>query len=247
MKNQLKTKFIFLLGSIILTGFNSFEKEYSILQEADSYYLKNEFQNAIQVYESLLEMNLHSPSIYFNLGNAYFQINELGKSRWAYETGLVYFPRSEELKFNLDMLKKTLTNDIDIESNRFNNFLKMITLNELIDFICFLLLLLTIFIGLKKSRKINDIFYPNSIIIFSIFIVIFIISFKITMSRELQGVVITNQPEVFSDLKNKIIDKNIVLFDGNKVSIINHKQNFYEISLIDGRKGWINKNQLRNL
>jgi len=67
------------------------------------------------------------------------------------------------------------------------------------------------------------------------------------MSRELQGVVITNQPEVFSDLKNKIIDKNIVLFDGNKVSIINHKQNFYEISLIDGRKGWINKNQLRNL
>ncbi len=247
MKNQLKTKILLFFGVCTLFGFNSNSIENDMIQKAESYYVKGEFQNSIVVYERILEMNLHSPSIYFNLGNAYFQINELGNSRWAYETGLIYFPRSSELRSNFETLKKTITNDIAIDSNTFNRILKMVTLNELINSICVLLFLLTILFILRKYRKINDIFYPNSIIIFSLFFLTFIIILKVILSKEFQGIVIANQPEVFIELENKIIDNNIVLFDGNKVSIINQKKNFYEISLIDGRKGWINKNQLRNL
>ena len=52
--------------------------------QADSAYIEKEYAQACEIYESLLQKG-ESGEIYYNLGNAYFKQNQLGRAILNYE------------------------------------------------------------------------------------------------------------------------------------------------------------------
>ena len=64
--------------------------------------------------------------LYFNLGNAYFNLEDYGNARWAYEMALDLSPRDEDIVYNLDnssIVNESFNNNVtektSIVSSRF--------------------------------------------------------------------------------------------------------------------------------
>ena len=72
--------------------------------QADSAYINKDYAQAIEIYESLLQDG-ESGEIYYNLGNAYFKQDELGRAILNYERALLLQPGNADVSANLDIAR----------------------------------------------------------------------------------------------------------------------------------------------
>jgi tetratricopeptide (TPR) repeat protein len=79
-------------------------------QEANNDYKNGNFAQATQKYEALLKQNKVSPELYYNLGNAYFKQNQLGKSILNYERALLYGANAD-VAYNLNLVRDKVQNE----------------------------------------------------------------------------------------------------------------------------------------
>jgi tetratricopeptide (TPR) repeat protein len=72
--------------------------------EADSAYVHDEYQKAIDGYETLLKKGV-SAELYYNLGNAYYRTENITKAVLNYERALLLSPSDPDIRFNLQMAR----------------------------------------------------------------------------------------------------------------------------------------------
>jgi len=48
--------------------------------EANNLYNDSKYEQSIQVYLQILDSGVHSPELYFNIGNAYYRLNDIANS-----------------------------------------------------------------------------------------------------------------------------------------------------------------------
>ena len=82
-------------------------------KEANSLYQSGKFKDAVKIYEDLVKSGRKTEAVYFNLGNAYFRAGQKGKALIAYQRAIRIAPRDEDLKWNLRILRSTLTDHVD--------------------------------------------------------------------------------------------------------------------------------------
>ncbi len=81
MKSIPNILFSILLLLISTIGFASTDLQ----AKAEKAYSNKDYKQAITCYESILKEGLSSYKLYYNLGNAYYKNNELGKAIYNYE------------------------------------------------------------------------------------------------------------------------------------------------------------------
>src|SRR5690606_30727253 len=86
---------------------NTFDK-------ANELYQKENFQEAIKLYQQLIEEKNNSPELYFNLANAYFQTKSNTEAVYYYEKALKLSPDDKSIETNLNCARKKLEDDITI-------------------------------------------------------------------------------------------------------------------------------------
>lgn len=74
---------------------------------ADSAYLNQQYDTAIQQYEHVLSEGPNS-TVYYNLGNAYYQSGDTVMAILNYERALYLDPFNEDAKFNLNICQNRL-------------------------------------------------------------------------------------------------------------------------------------------
>jgi tetratricopeptide (TPR) repeat protein len=84
-----------------------------ILFEANQAYKEGRFQNAVEGYLRLIEDGLENGHIYYNLGNAFFRLEDLGKAILFYERARLFIPRDADLNFNLSYARDQALDVID--------------------------------------------------------------------------------------------------------------------------------------
>lgn len=72
---------------------------------ANQAYRKGHYQKAADGYKKLILQGLASGDLYFNLGNAYFRMNQLGPAIVNFERARLLMPRDADLRFNLGYAK----------------------------------------------------------------------------------------------------------------------------------------------
>lgn len=68
---------------------------------ANQAYKEGLFQEAIHGYEHLIRSGHENGHIFYNLGNAYFRMSQLGRAILNYERARLLIPRDADLNFNL--------------------------------------------------------------------------------------------------------------------------------------------------
>ena len=69
-----------------------------VFEEANGLYNDGKYSEAIEKYEEILNSNVHSAELYFNLANANYKLNNIAPSVYYYEKALLLEPNDEEIK-----------------------------------------------------------------------------------------------------------------------------------------------------
>ena len=73
----------------------------ALFNRATDAYNDGDYPKAIEYYTGILENGQHSAELYFNLGNAYYKLNQIAPSIYNYEKALLLSPNDPEIKNNL--------------------------------------------------------------------------------------------------------------------------------------------------
>lgn len=74
---------------------------------ANTAYEAGRFDEAVTLYESLLEGGYENGHLHYNLGNAYLRNGELGRAIASYRRSLVFLPRDQDVRANLEFARKS--------------------------------------------------------------------------------------------------------------------------------------------
>ena len=96
------------------------EKANSMFEQAvtgqDEQAMQGYYQQAIDAYEQLVTAGVRNAKLYYNLGNAYFRINDLGRAILQYRRGLQLEPGNRRLQANLQYALSRRLDQIEVKA-----------------------------------------------------------------------------------------------------------------------------------
>ena len=242
----------FLLITFIVSSFVFSQDIDSLFVKGNNYYNDKDFSNSVKYYENILNQDIYHQDLYFNLGNAYFNLENYGNARWAYEMALDLSPRDKDIIYNLNIAKSKIPNLIEPPESLIIDSLNMILDNftyRNFVFLTSILILLssTLFIVYKiRPSQINKRIYYLLLFLSFVSLVLSVDRF-IWMKNNKFGIIVSENTAAYSA---PYVNENIkifTLFSGNKVQVSQNTKEWIEISVIDGRKGWIRIEDVRTL
>ena len=86
--------------------------------EADSSYVSEDYLQAIAQYEELLKASPNA-AVYYNLGNAYYRMDNITRAILSYERALLLSPGDADIRFNLQLARSKTVDKIVPQSEFF--------------------------------------------------------------------------------------------------------------------------------
>jgi len=236
---------------IILAGIPGWGQDFlkSEFEEANQLYLDNDFAGAIEHYNSILQTGYSSGELHYNLGNAYFKSGKLGLSILHYEKAKKLLPRDEDLRKNLEMVRLRVADRIEVPRlalwEHVDGVRDYLTMNSLATLaLLFYLLSLTVaavYYLLPKGtfKKLSFLSAALLLVVFLLFGSVF--GWRLWIDKNVkEAVILADKVEVVS-APDAGAQGLFSLHAGVKVQIIDEFEEWDQISLPDGKKGWLPK------
>lgn len=220
----------------------------AVWSSANAAYNESNFAEAAQLYESILKEGKESAKLYYNLGNAYFKQEELGKAILNYNRALRLAPYDEDILHNLEYATAATKDQIEEIPEFFlsrwvgaaRNTLSSNgwTAASLVILTLTLIAALTYLLAQALSRRKAG-FYVMCVGA-TLFIVSTIFAYQ-SRQRLIGGgeaVIMSSAVSIKSSPDRAATDL-FVLHEGTKLSVGESLDGWAEIRIADGRKGWI--------
>ena len=215
-----------------------------LFQKGNQSYEEGNFDEAIGEYEKVLDLGIRNFKVFYNLGNAYFRQNHLGKAIVNYRRALALEPRDEDAQANLSFAKLYTLDKIEEQKiNPFSNilhwFLSLLSVDEfalLASFSYTLSMIFGILMIFRRSRR----YLRLGFVMFLVLLVIFGSSLlaKVHLDSQNHGVVVISEVEVRSGPGADYILQ-FTGHEGLEFRVDEKAERWYRISLPNGIKGWI--------
>lgn len=228
-----------------------------VVQAGIDAYNAGDYLKAIELFESEVVKNrkegLESPTVLYNLGNAYFRMHELGKARLNYERAALYAPNDRDVRHNIEYVStqiedKILQVDTLFISVWFNAIQNLLTSNTwaivgVILFLLFIGCLFVFFFTQAILMKKTSFYVGIVVVIFCIFANIFSYRQRQNMEQHNTAVVMAASVSVVSspDINSKELFR---LHVGTKVTVTKDDRNWLEIEIDNGSVGWIQREKI---
>lgn len=226
-------------------------------EDGDKAYAESRFADAVTIYEGAIAEQGGSQPLYYNLGNAYYRINQPGKAILNYERALRMNPMDEDTRSNLEFVQSTIVDKIPQDEIPFfkewaDRFSSMLSKDNwgVIGIAAFAAMLVMLFIALFKSnlRKVS---LAVAVIAFVIAAVANISAFNIDSKTDgmPEGVILDEMVVVKSspDASGTELTK---IHEGLKVVILdNVLSDWAKIEANNGNRvvGWVKKKSLEQI
>lgn len=217
--------------------------------QADEAYAAGNYQQAISLYEQILETQGEAASIYYNLGNSYYKSDDIAKAILNYERALLLNPGDGDIRFNLELARSKTVDKITPLSEMFfitwaRDLANLLSTDAwakcgVAFFLLFILSLSAYIFGRKLALR------KTSFFLALFFLVVSVVS---NISASYQKGVRMNQKNAIVMLPTVSVkstpDKSgtdlFVLHEGCKVEIKDGLMSGWkEIRLPDGNVGWL--------
>ena len=226
----------------------------SLFSIGNRYFSIEKYDYALDAYLAILE-KVENPDLYFNIGNTYYRQGNLGQAIWAYEKGIQLSPLHKDLKYNLDFVNARVKDRIEVPKGvlfieMYRTIKRNVKLNDLLLWGGIMMLLASFATFFKVFNILDNIFaYRMTIILFIFSLLLHLIALDKywEISDKNEGIIISSIVNVRSapiDRDEKIIFR---IHEGLKVDIVQSQPGWFEIILLDGKKGWIEHQSLLRL
>jgi tetratricopeptide (TPR) repeat protein len=225
-----------------------FAQSNQTFEQANGLYNEGKYAEAIDKYESILDSDVHSAALYFNLGNANYKLNNIAPSIYYYEKALQLAPNDKEIEKNLSFSKNMTIDAIDkvpqvgfsrIINNVVNTFNTDIWAKIAVGgVIVFVLLFLMYHFSYTTYRK--RIAFVTSII--SLLVACFSVAMafqKESLDKKDNPAIVFVQESRVKSEANKTSEEVFRLHEGTKVQVLETYEDWKKIQLSDNSVGWI--------
>lgn len=239
-------KIISIVGAILISI--SLLGQQDLITQGDSAYNREMYTEAISNYEAVLDQGFESAQLYYNLGNAYFNINMLPAAILNYERAKVLAPADADIDFNLNIANSMITDKIEPVPEIFyirwwkslRNSFNLYTWTIASISIFVLLILCAGIFFLSRNILMRKFAFWSGIF----FILFSIAGFSMTytrydiQSKHLEAIVFDPTITVKSS-PNQLGKDLFVIHEGTKVFILEEINEWCNIKIANGSAGWL--------
>ena len=221
--------------------------------DADSSYVRGEYQQAIKEYESLLK-NGASADLYYNLGNAYYRTENITKAVLNYERALLLSPSDRDIRFNLQMARSKTIDKITPEQEMFfiTWYRSLVNLASVDGWARTALWALALAIVLALLYLFSDRIWLRKVGFFGALFLIAIFVFSNIFAHQQKellvnrkGAIVTASSVTVKSTPDKKGTDLFILHEGTKVTITDSSMREWKgVRLADGKEGWIETKQI---
>ncbi len=251
-KNTLKSAAFALMFMVVLPfAAEAQQTEYvdSLWNAANQAYIEGRWSDAVQGYELISGMGLESAALYCNTGDAYFKEGNMPMAILFYERALKSDPSYEDARYNLELLNSTIQDRIDIVPE----FILKVWARDICYImdsnswtVCFLVLvamtlaLLLVFLLAPTAAGRRAGFFSG---IVTLLLALSALSFALWQKKDYMSadsaIVMRPVTSVKSSPSAEASKDLFILHEGTKVRILDTVGKWNNISLADGRQGWL--------
>ena len=247
-------KFIaILITAAIFTGSlfaQSNEQALEKFKTANDLYSKGKFIEAAELYEEIVNNDYESYELYYNLGNAYFKLEEIPSAILFYERAKKLAPDDEDVNFNLQIAKLKTVDKIEPVPQFFmeewvDSISELFSLQAwtalglIFAWLAFTFLAAFLMIWSPLWKKT---FFAAGIISFVIMAASIFFAYEENTELTADDSAIVFTPSVY--VKSSPSDEGTNLFilhEGTKVQILDEVGEWQKIRIADGNVGWLPK------
>jgi tetratricopeptide (TPR) repeat protein len=223
------------------------------LAKGNQLYTSGKYAAAVKTYEAIAGKGFESFELYYNLGNALYKTNNITFAILNYERALKLIPTNEDARFNLEMAKKQVVDNIDLlpEPGFLRWWHELINskpadgwaTHTLVSFFLFLTLFaLFLFASTIRNKQLS---FWLAVTALTYSLITF--SFGSTQRSKLvnhNSGVITERSVRMKGSPSETGTELFILHEGLSVQITDKLGDWIEIRLADGNKGWLKESSL---
>lgn len=242
--------FIFLLSTF------GFGQNTALFEKGNSLYNQGQYEEAIDVYKTILETKTHSAELYYNLGNAYYKLNKVAPSIFYFEKALQLAPNDGDIKNNLAFARNMTIDAISpLPESGVGKFIKNITnfmtfdgwaKTSVILVCCFVVLFLFYYFAYSTFRK--RLAFIGSMVALMLVVITLTLAFhKFNLDKKDKPAIVFIQESKVRTEPNSRSEESFTLHEGTKVQILDTIKSWTRIQLPDGKTGWIPEEDIKAL
>lgn len=233
---------------LILFFLNTQSQVEVVFDEGNALYNQGNYAEAIEKYTSIINNGSESAELYYNLGNAYYKINDIANSIFYFEKSLLLDPNNNETINNLlfsqnmtiDRIETVPVNQVSKFISKFTNLFDYNTwflISILFEFLS--LIVFSLYLFNKNSNTKKRYFSIGSIFLFC-FIIFLILGVNLKSEYKKNNPAILFDSRIsFKSEPNERSEELFLLNEGTKVNVLEKINEWSLIELSNGSKGWI--------
>jgi Uncharacterized protein conserved in bacteria len=251
--------FISCFACLFWGGANSFAQSNAVsinppalFYQAGSYYQKEDYEKAAELYNKLIAAGYESGNLYFNLGNTYYKLAKKGEAILYYEKAKQFMPNDADLRSNLNFALRSVDEGNSNWQTDFYQFIvsctsleNLLAVNSILFFgIIAFFILFMLFPGFFRRRD-NNKLKPWWLGTFVLIAIAFLAALSLGIATgidhtRLKAVAVQSDGVVrFEPNSNATVY--YPLAEGSRVQILAQKTGWVLIQRRDGKLGWIEK------
>ena len=235
---------LLLLAAPAVSAQNDVSSLWNMAGEA---FAAGQWQNALNYYQMIEGENLESADLYYNIGNAYFKLDDIPHAILYYERALKLDPAHDDAAHNLEIARQMTLDKIDVVPDFILvSWFRGIRQGLSADAWAWITLALAAIVGvlfllfrIGGSTALRTVSFIGACIFAVLTVGTFLFSLqqKRAITRQDSAIVTTPVCSVKSSPAEggKTV---FVLHEGTKIRLLDNVGDFAKISIADGRQGW---------
>lgn len=236
---------IFIFGTY-LTSAQSLDS----IDNATIAYERGDYPSAIQFYESTVQAGISNGEIYYNLGNAYYENNDLAHALLNYRRAQQFLPRDLDLNTQLARIRSIRSTLQGETTNWLIRFVEVsdtiFTIKELSlftfilwsSFFCLLMVY-----RLKKSWK-KRLQLPLIAFLFSMLIMLLLLGTRLYVFHQMPPAIVTALTSPVMSGASIAYFEQYEVFAATEIYITEQQEEWVKFVTADDKQGWIMKKDI---
>lgn len=239
---------LFTLSALLI--FPAFAQDTNFVRGNEAY-ANSDYETALVEYNKVVGSEKMSAELYYNLGNTYYKLDELGEAIWAYEKALKIDPGNSNARFNLEFANAKTYDGIENDESGILSWLKINLFQFSINFwayasiiFSFLLAFSLYFFFTTRNQKIKN--TSLTLGFCSVFLVCtaLVLAYlnKANIVDRTHAVIVIESVDIHTS-PSETAPSAFKLHEGTKVDLLRSNDAWTEVS-VNGNTGWVPKESI---
>lgn len=214
-------------------------------------YANSNYEEALVEYNKIAATEKMSAELYYNLGNTYFKLDELGKAIWAYEKSLKIDPGSKNTRFNLKFVNANTYDKIDSNESGVWSWLKINLFGFSINFwayasmfFSFSLAIVLYFFFTTQNQKTKNttLMLGFGLTFFMVTSVVLAYFNKTNVVDKTHAIIVVESVDIRT-APSETAPSGFKLHEGTKIELLRKNDSWTEVN-VNGNTGWVPKESI---